>query len=315
MNGLVIALSIAVLLSGFAGSAIGQGYYGGYQPGQSYDTQAAYGQYGQAQPDYGQYGAAQQAYGQQYGQYGQQYGQQQQYGQYGQQGYTAPQQAYGQQQSAYQNYGGYGDYGSMAYGQQPYGNAVPRPGVQRNRAAARQARPEPTASRPAPVQPRVSENDELVRSEIYWDGRENLREESPQTSNAAPSVQPRAAAQLPLSVQQETRTPAAATAIQTPKRTRRNIVRQSPDAAPLPPERKNVKWGQQETKAQEKPAMKWGKQEPTQDTRPQMQWGKQDKPAAIGAEPGSFQGSSAGSSAQAQVQSQASEKKFQWGNR
>ncbi len=65
MNGLVIALSIAVFLSGFVGSAIGQGYYGAYQPGQaqSYDPQSAYGQYGQAQPSYGQYGAMQQYYG------------------------------------------------------------------------------------------------------------------------------------------------------------------------------------------------------------------------------------------------------------
>ncbi|MBI5252246.1 MAG: hypothetical protein HY912_22355 [Desulfomonile tiedjei] len=47
-----------------------------------------------------------------------------------------------------------------------------------------------------------------------------------------------------------------------------------------------------------------------------MKWGKQDKPAAIGAEPGSFQGAAVGvSSSQAQVQSQASDRKFQWGRR
>ncbi|MBI5252247.1 MAG: hypothetical protein HY912_22360 [Desulfomonile tiedjei] len=261
MNGLVIALSIAVFFAGLVGSAIGQSYYGEYQPGQSYDPQAAYGQYGQ-QPDYGQYGALQQYYGQQYGQQ-----QGQQYGQYGQQGYAAPQQARGQQpQAAYQNYEGYGDYNSMAYGQQPSsGNFVPSPGARRNRPTPGRARAEqnqyqsaaqPTASRTATVQPSVSEPDELIKSEIYWDGRERLQEPGPRAEAVQPSAQRRSAAPIPQAVRQEPRSPGVATAIQPPQRTRRNVVRQSPEATPPPPERKNVKWGN-EKQPEERPSMRW----------------------------------------------------------
>jgi hypothetical protein len=319
MNGLVIALSIAVLLSGFVGSAIGQDYYGAYQSGQAqaYDPQTAYGQYGQAQPSYGQYGAMQQYYGQQYGQSS-----------------ASPQQYYGGQQypqSNDQNYGGYGDYSGVPYGQQPsysYGNMTPSPGVQRSRpspgrarAASRQDQnvaPPPTYNT-AYAQPSalVSEPDELVRGEIYWDGRENRREEGSAVEAARPPALPRAASPMAPAVRQERRSLGESTAIQTPKRTRRNVVRQSRETTPPAPERRNVKWGK-ETKPEERPSMRWGMQDaPAPDAKPQMKWGKQDKPAAIGAEPGSFQGSTmeASSSQAAQVQSQASDKRFQWGRR
>lgn len=328
MKGLVITLSVAVLFLGFVGSSHAQGYYGTYQPGQSYDPQAAYG-YGQTQPDSGQYGALQQYYGQQYGQYGQQYGQYgQQYGQYGQQGYASPQQSYGtQQQPGNQNYGGYGDYNSLLYGQQPSsGSVVPSPGVQRNRAATRRARPQssqyqttaqPRGDRqpPVPSNRSASETDELVKSEIYWDGQERLREEGGQVAAVQPTAQPRSAAPIPQAIRQDRRESGQSTAIQTPKRTRRNVVRQTQEAAPPPPDRKNVKWGQ-DNKPEERPSMRWGKEESPQETKPQMKWGKQEKPAAIGSEPGSFQGAAtdiSSSQASSSSQSQAADRKFQWG--
>ncbi|AFM27356.1 hypothetical protein [Desulfomonile tiedjei] len=334
MKGLVIALSIAVLLAGFTGSAIGQGYYGTSYPGQGYNPQAAYGQYGQTQPSYGQYGQqyGQQQYGQ-YGQYGQEYGQQQ---------YLTPQQQqyygqqYGQQygqpanqnQAAYQNYGQYGAYPDYS----SYGSAVPRPGVQ-GRPGARRGRAEAvqygtpevnsrqytTSARPS-ITP--SDN-ELVKSEIYWDGSESYPEET-RTQQAAPAPAPRAAAPMNPGVQEERRAPngGQSMAIQTPKRVKRNIVRQSPEATPPPPERRGIKWGKEESSANlrsgnapaERPAMKWGKQDAPEET-PAMKWGKQEKPASIGAEPGSFQGSSTRPtiSSQAESESQSGQKKFQWG--
>jgi hypothetical protein len=319
MNGLVIALSIAVLLTGFVGSAIGQGYYGAYQPGQaqSYDPQSAYGQYGQAQPSYGQYGAMQQYYGQQYGQ-----------------GSASPQQYnYGGQQypqTGYQNYGGYGDYSGVPYGQQPsysYGNVTPSPGVQRSRPTPGRARAASTQNQSAPPSPTyssantqssavISEPDELIRSEIYWDGRESRPEEGSAVQAAPPTALPRAASPMAPAVRQERRSQGESTAIQTPKRTRRNVVRQARETTPPAPERRNVKWGK-ETKSEDRPGMRWGMQDaPASDAKPQMKWGKQDKPAAIGVEPGSFQGSTLqGSGSQAQVQPQASDKRFQWGRR
>ncbi len=309
MKGLVIALSIAVLFAGFTGSAIGQGYYGTSYPGQGYDPQAAYGQYGQTQPSYGQYG---QQYGQQ--QYGQEYGQQ----------YATPQQQqyYGQQygqpanqnQAAYQNYGQYGAYPDYS----SYGSAVPRPGVQarpgarRGRAEAVQygtpevnSREYTTSARPS----RTPSDNELVKSEIYWDGSESYPEET-RAQQPAPAPAPRAAAPMNAGIQEERRAPngGQSMAIQTPKRVKRNIVRQSPEATPPPPERGGMKWGKEESSAN----LRSGS---APAERPAMRWGKQEKPAAIGAEPGSFQGSSAQPtmSSQAEPESQSGQKKFQWG--
>jgi hypothetical protein len=325
MKGLVIALSIAVLFVGFAGSAIGQGAYGTSYPGQGYNPQAAYGQYGQTQPSYGQYG-------QQYGQYGQEYGQQ----------YPTPeqQQYYGQQygqpanqnQAAYQNYGQYGAYPDYS----SYGSAVPRPGVQaRPGAAARRGRaesPQPQYGTPevnsreytTSARPSITpSNNELVTSEIYWDGRESYPEET-RTNQPAPAPAPRAAVPMNPTVRENRRSPndGQSMAIQTPKRVKRNIVRQTQEETPPPPQRRDIKWGKEESSANlrsgntptERPAMKWGKQDAPEET-PAMKWGKQDKPAAIGAEPGSFQGSSARPtiSSQAEPESQSGQKKFQWG--
>jgi hypothetical protein len=323
MKQLITAIAIAVSvisLGGYAWSQDYQGYYGqqyGYNP-----AQAAYGQQGYGQQQYGQQGYGQQSYRQQ--QYGQQgYGQQgygqQGYGQqqYGQQGYG--QQYYGQTDPAsYSRNNGY-DY-STGYGRQQYGS----PMTPRNLPTARSAhnpkrhhvraankRPVNRAQRPAPapaysyVQPKQNSNSklppgmyqapgQLVEGEIYWDGKDRV--EDPPVVQMAPettaSIQPVPAVNP--------------TALQRQQRKRRaHKPRIAPHSALLsPPPTKNMRWGKEKAS--------WGMSE----SKPGATSVKEKKPAAVGAEPGSWRSpsvTSAPASSQVQTDSASSTKKFQWG--
>jgi hypothetical protein len=320
-----LAISVVILMVG--GAAFGQGYYGYGNQGQ-YPGYGSYAGYGESQAGYGQYGqqyAVPQGYGQQ--QYGQQYGQQQygqqQYGQqqYGQQQYG--QQQYGQQYPAqsyagYQNYPGYGNYGTAQYGQSPEygaGSTAPSTSTRRPTAHRHRNRQAPAQSYTARSQPSYSAStdnrstrsstflsndvEQGSKSEVYWDGRESV----PNEGGTAEVQQPTRAAIPPASSRavRQSRTVPGTPAVQTPRRTRRNVVRQTEAPSPRPPANRNVKWGKEENTGSESA----------------MKWGKQDKPTAVSAEPGSSQGTrleaQSMSSSQVQAEAMAPGKKFQWG--
>ncbi len=322
MKGLSATLAISVAFLVMGGVAFGQSYYGYGNSGQ-YQAYGSYGDYLGAQAGYGQ-SANPQGYGQQAPQsYGQQYGQQapQSYGQqYGQQAPQSYGQQYGQQYSpqayaGYQNYPDYSSYPTDQYGQYlGYGRGSAAPGRAATRRATRH-RSRAAATRPA--QPQASYTTSAVnqnrqrttsisdhveqgtRSEVYWDGRESAASEV-QTTGIQPPAQPTAPPTAHPVVRQS-RTSASAPAVQTPRGTRRNIVRQSATRTPPPPADRHVKWGKEERR----------------NSPSNIKWGKQDKPTAVNAEPGSSQGplleAQSTSRPQAQAESTAPGKKFQWG--
>jgi hypothetical protein len=314
------------------GQQYGQQYQQGY--GQQYGQQG-YGQQGSGQS----YGSGQQGYGQQYGQqyqqgYGQQYGQQG----YGQQG-SGQSYGYGQPDS-YSYPGGY-DY-STGYGQQQgYGAPMAAPtvsnppatSVQRNRQRARSSarqtptQPQQPAAQPqapaaqsqqpasgysyAPPQPKpemppgvYQAPGQLVEGEIYWDGKDRLEErpvmqQAPQT-NANLQQAPAANRETPSQQQPQQRKPKGQKA------------RLAPDSTmPPPPPKKDIRWGKDESESKSETTL--GQSE----SKPAMRWGRQERPAAVGAEPGSFQNQgvteSPASSSQSQAESSSGGRKFQWG--
>jgi hypothetical protein len=335
MKGLVGLLAVALISLGIIGPAMSQDYYGGYsgQGGsfpaflQDYLGQGGYGQQGYGQQGYGQQGYGQQGYGQQgYGQqgYGQQAYGQQGYGQqaYGQQGYgqQAYGQGYGQAQpgaNAYQNYPGYGYQGSDGYdydqsGQYPgYGYQGSSPmaayGQQGNpaqpsRSRARNQRTQQTVNRQQQSAPRAatatSRTETSSRgSDIYWDGKVGDEDYTGRQAVTTPSRP--SSSQGGNSVRQARTAPA----VQAPRQTRRNVVRQQSSTPPEQPEKKSLTWG----KTEQKP-----------DTKRPLQWGKDVKPSIVGSEPGVV---SRGGTTQSQPslsqhaenQTQSPTKKLQWG--
>jgi hypothetical protein len=136
-------------------------------------------------------------------------------------------------------------------------------------------------------------------SEIYWDGRESVASEGAPIQVQQPAQVPAPPTAAP--AVRRSRTAPGSPAVQTPRRTRQNVVRQTTTPTPPPPAKRNVKWGKEENT----------------DSGPAMKWGKQDKPTAVSVEPGSSQGARveahSASSSQVQAESTAPAKKFQWG--
>ncbi len=317
MKGLstILAMSGAFLV--VAGVAFGQGYYGYGNPGQ-YQSYGSYGDYLGAQAGNGQY-TVPQGYGQQAPQsYRQQYGQQapQSYGQQYGQSYGQPQASYGQQYSpqayaAYQNYPGYSAYPNNQYGQYlrsggrsaPARSARRRSTRHRSRAAAsRTLQPQPSYTTPAVNRSRQRTAsisgavEQGTHSEVYWDGRESAAGQEP-TAGVQRPTQPPAAHP----VVRESRNSVNSPAVQAPRGTRRNIVRQAATRNSPPPANRSVKWGKEEKKI----------------SASKIKWGKEDKPTAVSAEPGSSQGplleAQSTSNPQAHTESKVTAKKFQWG--
>jgi hypothetical protein len=174
----------------------------------------------------------------------------------------------------------------------PYQQRQPRARAAVSRGAGRQAVAQPSYSNQRSASS-ASRGSKRQKSEIYWDGRDSSEGDSGQSSIGVPAPPSTRALR-------QARTTPSTSAVQKPRQSRRNVVRQS-ENAPSPPERQNMKWGKEE-----KP-----------DTKRAMQWGKQERPSIVGSEPGSSQGSSvatqSASSSQVQSQSQASGRKFQWG--
>jgi hypothetical protein len=295
------------------GAAFGQGYYGYGNVGQ-YPGYGSYAGYGDGQQQYGQQYGQQvpQGYGQQYGQqqYGQQYGYGQSGGSYGQQ---YPAQGY----AGYQSYPAYGAYGTDQYGQaQGYGTgSAPSTSARRPTARHNRNRQAPAQSYTAGPQPSYSAStdnrstrsstsvsndvEQGTKSEVYWDGRESV----PSEGETAAVQQPTQTAIPPASsrVLRQSRTVPGTPAVQTPRRARRNVVRQTTTPTPPPPAKREVKWGKEENTGSDSA----------------MKWGKQDKPTAVTAEPGASQGTrleaQSASSSQVQAEAMAPGKKFQWG--
>ena len=240
-------------------------------------------------------------------QYGQQYGQSEGgYGQQTPQGYAG-----------YQNYPGYGAYGAGQYGQSPgYGAGAAAPTTPTRRPSARQrtrtapaqsytAQPQtsystPTGNRSTRSSASVSRDVEQgTSSEVYWDGRESVAGDDAPVQVQQPAQVPTPPTAAP--AVRQSRTAPGAPAVQTPRRTRQNVVRQNTAPTPPPPANRNVKWGKEEKT----------------DSGPAMKWGKQDKPAAVSVEPGSSQGTrleaQSAASSQVQAESTGPAKKFQWG--
>lgn len=326
MKGLVSLMALALIILGISGPAFSQDYYGTYS-GQGGDFNqylqdyAQPGAYGYGQQGYGQQGYGQQGYGQQG--YGQQYGSPQ--GAYGQQyGYAQP--GYGQQYggsrqgaAGNQSYPGYGGYqGYEGYGYDPssgeyygygtpgsssprqgYANPYQQPGSRATapRGAGRQPVGQPAYSTPRASRSTSRDMGRPNSDGMYWDSRSSDDGGSGQASVGTPG---RPIAPPPQRAVRQARTTPSTPAVQTPRQSRRNVVRQATPSPP-PPERQNIKWGKEE-----KP-----------DTKRAMQWGKQDRPSSIGSEPGSSQGGAVASQAvpppQAQGTSQDSGRKFQWG--
>ena len=313
----------ALLCLFLAGIAVGQDYYGGYQPyqGQDYSSYGSSG-YAQSYPGYGQNSSS--GYGSPYG-----YADQS-----GAQGYRAP---YGYDQ--YPGVQGYGRYDNSPLGAGSYGlpsssprsnhptlrtrltPPVGRGGAPEVRETTRVVTPSrqraQTNQRPAAIPAsRASEEGTLYNNEIYWDGRDSQVQES-----GAAATQPQAAQSLnrgaPSSAAnaavRQAKPPAGANADQIrTQRTRPNIVRQETKAAPTPP-------------APSASGFKWGKQIPdvreqTSQSKQSFKWGIEGRPSMVGSEPGR----SATSPGTAQVSAQSPEqgssnslenssKKFQWG--
>jgi hypothetical protein len=144
-----------------------------------------------------------------------------------------------------------------------------------------------------------TDTEQGTNSEVYWDGRESVPSEG-----EAPQVQQQPVVQTPPAASPVVRPPRAAAstpAVQSPRRTRQNVVRQTAAPTPPPPAKRNVKWGKEEKAASEG----------------SVTWGKQDKPTAVTAEPGFSQGTrvqgQSTSSPAAQMESMAPSKRFQWG--
>jgi len=311
MKGLVSLIATLLVLV-ISGPAFSQDYYGMYS-GQGGD----FNQYLQDYAQPGAYGYGQQGYGQQYGNpqagYGQQYG----YTQpgYGQQYGTPQQRAAGYQGApGYGGYQGYEGYGydpssggyyragtpGSSYPPQGYGNPYQQQPRARSTAvrgaAPRQAAPQPSYTAPRTSTSTSRQSNRSSSSEIYWNGRNSDEEDAGQASVGTPM---RPTAPPPQRAVRQART-APTSAVQAPRQSRRNVVRQG-SPTPPPPARQNIKWGKEE-----KP-----------DTKRAMQWGKQDRPSIVGSEPGSSQGGAVASQAvppaQAQGPSQDSGRKFQWG--
>jgi hypothetical protein len=329
MKGLVGVLAVALICLGIAGPAVSQDYYGGYS-GQASDYpsflqdylggQSAYGQQGYQQ-GYGQQGY-QQGYGQQgYGQQAYQQGSGRQgYQQaYGQQGYgqTQPGAGVSQNYPGYGSYPGYEGYGYDQSGQYPgYGYQGSSPmaaygqqgnvGDQRRPRAAssRNQRPQQTVNRQQLSPSRAATTPSRTEtgsksSDIYWDGRTGDEEDTARPVATSPS---RAMSSQGGNNVRQARTAPTPSAVQSPRQTRHNVVRQQSSAPSDQPEKKNLTWGKEE-----KPEAK----------RP-LQWGKAEKPSIVGSEPGvasrgSMVGSQPSPSQHAENQTQTTAKKLQWG--
>lgn len=305
MKGLVGTLAIILLI---AAQVSAQDYQYNYDPAQAMYGQQ-YAQQGQ-QAQYGQYG--QQGYGQQPAQYGNQYADQyaqqgQQYGNYGQ--------YYGNAYSPQGYQGNPYDYNAQ-YGQAPYAGQQQAPRASNRRARATQTQTPKPAATPYMQVPGAQgtaapdkifqEPGSLVKGEIYWNG-DGAEDQPRPTASGSEQPPPPPPPTSPRAIKQGKQ--GADNAAQQLRRRGQGTAEARPVAAQIPPppsSKKGLKWGKTETVETSAPAA-------VPESRSRVKWGMQDKPAAIGAEPGSFQESAVepvANNAQAQAQGG---KKFQWG--
>jgi hypothetical protein len=322
---IIFRVGLAAFLGLFlAGIAVGQDYYGGYQPyqGQDYSSYGSSG-YAQSYPGYGQnnssgYGSAPYGYAEQSGP----------------QGYRAP---YGYDQ--YPGVQGYGRYDNSPLGAGSYGlpSSTPQPNQPTLRTrltppVGRGSAPEvrettrvvtpsqqraQTNQRPTAIPAaRGSEEGTLYNNEIYWNGRDSEVQESggvaaqsqePQSLNrgtASSGANPAVRQARPLVGANVNQTKA--------QRSRPNIVRQETKAGstPPPPPISGLKWGKEPPDVREQ----------TSQSKQSFKWGIEGRPSMVGAEPGRT--SSGQGTAQVSAQSpeqgssnslENSSKKFQWG--
>ncbi len=312
----------ACLCVSLVGLAVGQDYYGGYNPnqGQGYGAYGSSG-YGEASPNYGQ--RATSGYGSPYG-------------------YAEPSGAQGYPPSygynPYPGVPGYGRYDNTPYGAGRYdlpsiseqdnhstlrSRIAPRVGRgggpeirESTRVITPSRNPARAAQQPAVVPAsRNSDEGSLYSNEIYWDGSNSDRQRSYQAPSQSRPVQ---------SVNQSAPAPRSSAAVRQVKpfsspsnqprvqHARPNVVRQETKAASTvpPPPASGFKWGKENTDFGPKNA------EPKQS----FKWGMQGKPSMVGSEPGRVNSSQSSPQVSAQdVRQDASNsidsgaKKFQWG--